>query len=133
MFDAILLTAREERGDEYETFAVQPGEMYPATIKRILAVLDGSEFPHELVENHAPVDVDPRGVARLYLADARSVPAQAWGWALKARKKITDMGEIQARALALEVARRWFTQALHVQCEGRPMRLHILKDEAYRL
>lgn len=133
MFDALMLTTREERGDGYETYAVLPSVMYPATIERILSLLDGGELPQELVENHAAVEVDPRGVARLYLADARAIPAQAWKWALQKREQFTAGGEIQARAMALEVARRWFTQALHVQRAGKAIRVHILRDEAYRL
>ena len=138
-YDILSLVKIEKRDDPdgRTWYAVDPDIVYPATIKRIQAVLKSSEIPQELVDPASPIEVDPRGVARLYLSDASRVPADAWKLALIPRGEFDqDSPALGDRAFALEVARRWFTQALHVQTggNGSGMGIHILaKDKAYRL
>ena len=77
--------------------------------------------------------VSPGAGAMMYVRDSKQVNPNAWGWALKPRKSFTKAEQIGARALALELARRWFTRALHMQMKGEPIGLAISKNEDYRL
>ena len=126
-YKPLNLCAPEERGDDsYSWFSAEPGKIYPATIARIKEVLESGELPAELVDYNAPAEVDPRAAARLHLGEAKGVKPAAWESAL------TGKPGDPARAEALEVARRWFTQALHVAV-NKPLGLHILNDPAYKL
>lgn len=137
MYEIMSMVEQEKRADPAQAwFAVHPAVVYPKTIERIQEVLANGGLPQELVENHAPEEVDPRGVARLYLSDARKVPAEGWGLALRDRSEFNyqdDPEKLDARAQALEVARRWFTQALHTANDGKPIGVHILRDLRFRL
>jgi hypothetical protein len=137
MYDIMSLVTREERpGQGIAWYAVSPEEAYPATIARIREVLVSGEIPQELVEDYAALDVDPRGVARQYLGEARAVPEAGWKLALQERQGFDDTRqemELAARRQALETARRWFTQALHVATGGAAMGVHILRDVRFRL
>ncbi len=137
-YDILSLVSIEERDDPERVvwYGVDPDIIYPATVKRIREVLASGEIPQELVDPSSPLEVDPRGVARLYLSDASRVPADAWQLALTPRGEFDEESPaLSDRAFALEVARRWFTQALHVMAggNGTGMGIHILKDERYRL
>lgn len=135
-FDAKLLTKPEKRpGSGYSWFECNPEIIYPQVIARILEVLKSGEFPNELVDNNSDFDVDPRSVARLYLSDARKIPAEAWKYALQPRDKFQDQEKIIMRAEALHLARLWFTQALHVQIggNGTPMGVHWTDAPAFKL
>lgn len=133
-YKILSLATPEKRDDDkgYNWYAVDPAVVYPETVKRILDVLQSGELPQELVDDKAPVEIDPRSVARQYLAEARSMPEKAWEWSLTDRTEFKDPEQITARAAALELARRWFTQALHVAVGGS-LGVHILKDERFKL
>ena len=110
-------------------FAFDPVEIYPATIQRIQQVLQTGEYPTELIQ---PGD-NPTSVAEFYLSEARGIDPDAWQYALTPRSQLADEFVLQSRARALELARRWFTQALHVLV-GAPIGIHILKgDGSFRL
>lgn len=129
-YNAAALAEREKQsGDNRLWYIVNPHEIYPATIERIQEVLQTGQAP-ELVD---PTSTAPNGVESLYIQEARSIPESAWRWALEDRGNFTDPKTIALRAQALDLARRWYTQALHVQVAGQSMGLHISGDSRYRL
>jgi hypothetical protein len=131
-FDALGLAQPEPRGDDREWYAVDPGVIYPAAIERIRQVLATGETPDELTQYDCPPEVDPRSAGRLIVMDAQQVQVEAWGWALIPKGNLMPE-QWPARAFALEVARRWFTQALHCAVR-KPLGLHILAgDGRYKL
>jgi hypothetical protein len=112
-------------------FSFDPVEIYPATINRIYHCLTTGEYPTELIQ--AGDLRNPTSVAEMYLAEARLIDPQAWKYALIPRSELNEEHVLQARARALELARRWFTQALHVSV-GASIGIHILKgDGSFRL
>jgi hypothetical protein len=138
LFDAKSLVKIEERPRPgHVWFACDPGIIYPAVIARIREVLKSGEFPNELVDLNTPPEADPRGVARTYLTIARTIQPEAFKWALQEHDRFysnyTDI-EIVRRAQALELARLWFTQALHVQAggDGTPIGVHWINVPAFK-
>ena len=130
-------TGGERPGFEYTWFTCVPEIIYPAVIARIREVLKSGEFPNELVDLNSPAESDPRGVARTYLAQAKELPSEAWKWALQEHDRFYKnylSTEIAMRRQALDIARRWFTQALHVQHggDGTPMGVHWTNNPAFR-
>lgn len=110
-------------------FAFDPAEIYPATLQRIQHVLQTGEYPSELIQRGD----NPTGVAEAYLSEARAIDPDAWQVALVPRSEVSDEAVLQTRARLLDLARRWFTQAIHVLV-GAPIGIHILKgDGSFRL
>lgn len=135
-FDVIALVEVENRKDERNWFSADPDVFYPATIKRIKEVLHQDIYPVELADPATRPEIDMRAAGRLILNDAKNVAAEGWSNALRSKNAFEQSGyaqDLAARAFALDVARRWFTQALHVQIGGdrTPMGLHILSTEIY--
>lgn len=124
-----------DAGDDRTWFRCDPAVVYPEVIERIQEVIKSGELPQELVDNASPAEIDPRGVARMYLSRAKAVDAAGWKYALQAREKFTDPEKILLRAEALEIARLWFTQALHVQVggNGTPLGVHWTNSPAFKL
>lgn len=120
-----------------EWYSLAPDDIYPATISRIVDCIDrGERFPDELIDRDS---IEPDGVAAALMIEAQAVAPPAWDWALRPLSEWADPESTKAlewhraeRAKALECARRWFTQALHVKV-GKPVGIKILKDERYRL
>lgn len=137
MFNIFDFAIKSDRPDlvaqGYAPYEVDPATVYPATIARIQAVLESGELPQELIDT-APIDprIAPAQGAQLLINEALKVKHEGWTNALLPRQQFTKKSEIEARALALEVARRWFTRALHLAA-GQPVGLQILKDETYKL
>ncbi len=136
-FDALKIVVSVERKKEKDRrwFEADPAKMYPATITRIKQVIKQGILPSELLDYSSDRDpmVSPGAGAMMYVRDAKQVNANAWTWALKPRSGFTKAEQIGVRALALEIARRWFTRALHMQMEGKAIGLVITKNEDYRL
>lgn len=135
-YDVLKLAKKLDRTDGDVTwFEVKPAKIFPATVKRILQVIEEGILPKELLDYSPQRDpmVSPGAGAMMYVRDAKQINPEAWGWALKSRKEFTKAEEIGARALALELARRWFTRALHMTMKGGPIGLRITADEKYRL
>jgi hypothetical protein len=162
MFDVLQhVVIGDVTPDGYRAVEVEPANLYPSTIRRIVAVLAQGQFPDELIDptpvtitssqglreriremvgrgQRVDIDVmlsDPAVSARHYLAQARAVDPRAWDWALQDRRRWPrdpQHAEVMMRARALEVARLWFTHALHNAIE-EPVMLHILKDDFYKL
>lgn len=105
-----------ELPNQYTWFAVQPAELYPATLAHIQKVLEGQRPP------------DPLG---MYFDAARRLAPAAWA-AAELERAACPVDLLAVRAEALEIARLWFTEMLHQAAAG-PIGLHILKDERYRL
>lgn len=151
-FDPLKLATREEREQRgrqgYDLwFVVDPDLMYPAVLAAIKA---GDQKPRE--DRHVQLVAQARQMTQA-LADAllpaRHVEKEADelvtrdGQVLKARKvkvkvALPVASELPperraARAHVLEVARLWFTNELHHAVEQKPMGLHILKNERWRL
>lgn len=120
----------------YEPFVFEPAVIYPATIARIKQVLKDGSLPTELIDKNLNPDVDPRSAALMHRSRIRAIPEEAWDLALKPRSEFTDSpddaGLLVIRADALEAARLWFTRALKNEV-GKPVGVHILKDDDYRL
>ncbi len=135
-FDAKKMTKflRSDK-DKREWYEVVPSKIYPATVERIKQVMKEGVLPKELLDHSLDRDpmVAPGTGAMMYVRDARQVNVSAWEWALQPRSDFTKAEQIGARALALEIARRWFTRALHMQMKSEPIGIVITKDENYRL
>lgn len=138
-FDPLQIASVEDRPDlpELNTYAVAASELYPPTIARIGEVLEAGGIPQELVDPDPPIGVSREQGALRLLSNARRVPAGAWEDALVSRDEVNGAERLEARAQALEVARHWFTRALHMSTGGGGLNLHILnngpEDAAYRL
>lgn len=136
-FDAKSLATIEDRPkDEYTWYAVDPGIIYPATIERIVTVLTFNVYPEELNDPATHPQIDSRAAGRIILNAAAEIPAKGWTDALKPRDtfdNLKDAEAVKVRAAALDIARRWFTQALHVQegGDGTPLGIHILENKPY--
>lgn len=137
-YDILTLVEREERANDqgYQWYTIDPDVVYPATVVRMRAAIDGGEIaPAELVDPRTPPEIDPRGVARRYMAEAKGLPEDAWGVVLMTREQAFEHLDGERRKLrvkALDLARRWITQALHVAA-GVSIGIHVLKDERYRV
>ncbi len=127
-YDVMQYAAPEDRSDERAWFSFTPDQIYPYTLRRIIAVRLGAA-PDELID---PASAVPNGVALSYLAMAKEISEQAL-YAAMVPKSDCRPWVIDERAKALNLARLWFTQALHVRMHGTPIGVHILKDDAYRL
>lgn len=102
----------EERpDDEYTWWAVTPSRMYPATLRVIEYCLKTQQIP--------------AGQGQYY-AEAQRLPAEAWRWARVHRDQV-PAEHLPTRAAALDLARRWFIEALH-QETGAPIGVHILAE-----
>lgn len=132
-FNVLDFCTVEKREDPaYVWYAVIPSTIYPATLARIQEVLSaGIALPDELIGS-ANLEVAPADGAKQLMRMAKAVPAIGWSLALRPRNEVTDKSQIEARAAALECARRWFTKALKLKV-ARPLGLRIVKDDAYRL
>ncbi len=128
-YDVMQYAIPEDRSDErYTWFGFVPDQIYPYTLRRIITVRAGAA-PDELIDPHSSV---PNGVALSYLAMAKEISEQAL-YAAMIPKGDCQPWVIEERAKALNLARLWFTQALHVRMNGTPIGVHIWKDDAYRL
>jgi hypothetical protein len=118
-YDVMAYARREKREEDLgcEWYAFLPSEIYPATLARIYQARNEDEAPEELIDPKSPL---PKGIAEYYQNRARSFSDEAF-----------ELNTEEREAL-LELARLWFTQALHVRVE-RPIGVHILKDDAYKL
>lgn len=131
MIEVMEFVEQEERpGSEYECYQVEPGEMYPAMLDHIEAVLAG-EDPYENVMARSAGDV------RLYHSQAQRLDSQAWGLARVPRDDFDDAADVEdlmLRGEALEIARLWFTALMRQAIRYRPLGLHILAgDGSWRL
>jgi hypothetical protein len=97
-------------------FDIDPNKMYPATVAHIVGVLDKQ--------------AQPDGALQQEYVKALALPAEAWAVAL-ASKADCAPELVEARAEALTIARRWFTEILQ-SAVGGPINPHITKNEKYR-
>ncbi len=134
VMEMVVLVKRDKEKDR-KWFEADPDEIYPKTIKRIKQVIKEGILPEELLDYSPDRDpmVSPGAGAMMYVSDAKQVFPGAWIQALKPRSGFTKAKQIGVRALALEIARRWFTRALHMQMNGEAIGLVITKNEDYRL
>ena len=117
MLDVFKIAKQVERDDDRVGFEVEPREMYPEAIAHVVEATGGPR---------------PGGVLGTYWDRAKQLPPAAWELALRTRDEC-DAEQLAARAEALEIARLWFTEMLHAAINHKPMGLHILKDELWRL
>jgi len=106
-------------GLEGPSFEADPDTIYPATIAHIRAQLqiEGWAAPEHL---------------RTHFEVAKGIADDVWEMALAAKTDVQPAHHA-SRAEALEVARRWFTAALHVSIGNAPMNFRITKNEKWRL
>lgn len=102
----------------YRAVEVDPADLYPQTIAHIRQRL--------LTESA------PDGALRQEWDQALTLPRDAWDLALVAATDDMPAPDRAARAAALEIARRWFTEVLH-QAIGGAMQLRITRDLTYKL
>jgi hypothetical protein len=110
--------------DDRVAFEIGPGVLYPEAIADIRALLASGYLPQ--AKTKAGMDA-----LMILHTQAKRVPAEAWDMALSAEPPLPERGEI--RAMALELARLWFTEKLHQAVDYKPMALRILKDERYKM
>lgn len=113
-------------------FDIDPALMFPATVGRIVEVLESGIVPIELMDRKPVFGINPLAAAEQLILRAKRLPTFAWEHALAHKSKCAEPARPD-RAEALEVARLWFTQAMQVK-EGVVI-LHILRDpnDTYRL
>ena len=114
----LKLVKPEKRGEkDVDWYAAEPGVIYPNTIDFIVEFLtSGEAAPEFLLQT---------------MMAAKNVDAKDWELAKKPLQKCPPERRA-GRGAALEIARLIFTALLRVQ-NGRPIGLHILKDERYQL
>lgn len=119
MLDVFAIAKAEERPEaDRAWFALNPGELYPATLGHVRQVLEG------------PRPAEPLG--QLY-DRARALPVEILTAVAETPSKAAYSNAlVLQRAEALEVARLWFTEMLQ-QAVGGPIGVHILKDERFKL
>lgn len=155
MFDVKSIPMSIVQGESVTEVTVNPEELYPAMIARIREVLDGAN-PSEIL---ASTERGGSARADVLIANARTLPEQAWQDALRRRDEFTSLPYssfvkkngrarediLQAldtptreavvrmiqRGYALEIAYGWFCQALRLAFGA--YELTITRDEAYRL
>lgn len=103
--------------DGYRQVVADPADLYPAAIAHIRSRLQTASVPD--------------GALRQEWDTALTLPTDAWEAALVDGSALVGPAR-EARAAALECARRWFTEVLH-QAIGGPMQLKITKDLTYKL
>lgn len=122
MYDPMkFCTAEKREGWDQPWFAVDPQAMYPATITRILEVVESGEKPVELGSAEAQL-----------MSFVLAVPEGGWDLARESRDDVTGKAEVAARTAALEVARLWFTQAMQVKHGSVGLRI-LAGDKSHRL
>jgi hypothetical protein len=98
-------------------FNIDPGDLYPPALAHVKEALAFDK---------------PDGALAQEWDHAQMLPPDIWDRAAtEAREDFDDEG-LAARAEALEIARRWFTELLH-RSVGAPLGLHVTKDERWRL
>jgi hypothetical protein len=118
--NVLQYAALEEReGDDRSWFSVQPGEVYPAALEELADAVQSGQAPK-----------DPP-LASLY-ARAAALGPEGLRLGTEPRDALPDE-LVPVRAEALEIARLWFTEQLHQAVEGRPIGLHIARDDAWKL
>lgn len=155
MFDIKTIPMEINKRDEVTSVVVNPADLYPLIVDRIKEVLAGAN-PSELLAS-----VERGGSARAdrLIGDARSLPSDAWGDALRPRNEFVELPyfafvekngrarqnmldlltpdkrvEVERmihRGYALEIAYGWFCQALRLEFGAYD--LTIDRDEAYKL
>lgn len=131
---------RNKRQNERNWFNVDPAELYPAMVEYIQAEMAKGRQGDGIIRSQ-------------YYPAAAALPEEAWKLALMPRDEVARKGDIEARRLALETARLWFTELLHralrwqaigmneakfwhtepPAASAAPLGLYIAKDERWRL
>jgi len=128
MFDVKKFTKKKAWAGK-ERFEVEPGEFFPATVKRIQECLKHPFQPPEELIDEARGELAADN-ANALLKMARALPADAWDLALQPKEQ-ADPEKWTVRAQALALISSWFKDALAIQLGG-PLHLHILKDERFK-
>jgi hypothetical protein len=151
--DVRALVTEVEDDDSTFDFIIDPDVMYPAMIEEILEVIESGDYRTavEMMGDKAVADLpedsppqvkaavrswatDRSPIVRMYLPKAMTLPKDAWEAALAPASDAMASEQREARAEALELARMWFTELLHVSIEYKPMSIQILAgDYTYRL
>jgi hypothetical protein len=98
-------------------YTVDPNDLYPAALAHV----------------HTALGFDkPDGALAQEWDAGQMLPPDIWARAARESREDFDDEGLAARAAALEIARRWFTELLH-KANGQPIGLHIEKDERWRL
>lgn len=133
-FSALALVERDaeaeaRHADGATWYQLEPGRVYPAILRHIEEALDREA-------------VAPDGALAPLWSAAGRLPREAWQWARIPKHKC-PAEYAPFRAQALEIARLWFTELLHREHSGiphpregealRPLGVHLLRDEAWRL
>lgn len=119
-----------KHGPDYPSgphYVVEPGVMFPATVKRILEVLTG-EMPAELAPEGKNLLLEPG--LKEFLEQAQAFDPKGYEFALKSKDE-TPKELLGARSAALAYAESYFHRALTTEVGGKIL-IHITKDETYR-
>lgn len=117
---------------EHSWYAFEPSQIYPATIRRMQEAALSDSLPLELVETSEKGPND--GVAKAYLAQVKALASANTLEHGFIEHGVYASGTLEYvnRIVTLELARLWFTQALHVRIGG-PIGVKILNDKRYKL
>lgn len=145
--DEALVLARPqvERLQKYHhVYTADPDDVYPAVIQylrddpewRLLAAEPDSTLTRFILEGSSnAATAQFILMARQTVMEALHIPTDDWELALAPRSAFTERerGKLKRREAALEVARRFFTEALH-QAVGQAILLHLTpRREEWRL
>ena len=124
MLNVFEIARPEDRPDiaDYTAYAVDPAVMYPAALADMLEALpNASALSTALGQEITAV----RDILTQEQIDRALTPKDETAeWSEEAKSN---------RARLLNHSRRWFTEKLHAAINHKPLNLHILKDERYRL
>lgn len=122
MLNVFDIAMPEERVDipDRAAYVIEPARAYPAALADMTDALDNiGSLPSALQSIITPVR-DLLTPERIALTE-------------KSLDEIDNANARVERARLLEAARLWFTEKLHAALNFKPLNLHILKDERYRL
>ncbi len=126
-----------EGDSERVRWQVDPGTVYPAALdycEQLAGEPDGYR-PNPLRADLAPdglaAELDRLRVDHL-AAQVKALPKDAWKLAREPFREDFTTRQREVRAQALEAARAVFTTLLHGHT-GRPMSLHLTRDDAWKL
>lgn len=114
-FDPFVYAAKEIReDDDREWYYLERSIVYPATVARIGEVITKPEMASELVDHKS---ANPYGPAMSLEGEARAMGVGNLELALLPKSNCPP-DAAATRVKALDLVRRWYTQALHVACGG---------------
>jgi hypothetical protein len=121
-----FVTVEEHPDRDFPTFAIKPTEMYPAMIAHIKEALVEGKGPSRFLDLEGTLNP-----LCMYWDEAKILGTAGMDLGLVPHAQTVDFDakDKARRNVALECARKWFTELLHQSIGGKPMGVHILAED----